>query len=304
LFDGRFRKAVEDGVAPVGSSLGARRLKPDHLTAAGLVMAVACAVAVGSGHLLVGFVLLILSALPDLLDGAVAKATGLASTRGAFFDSVSDRVTDSLVLGAIAWHLSATRGHAMMLAVGVLGTSTLISYERAKAESLGFDAKGGLMERAERVIALCIGLAFPVLLVPVLWVMLVLTGATAVQRFVKVWRQAPGPAGGAAAVGPLAGPASAPAPTVDLTSGPPERRTTGMPRSRGLGAAARDRLNPDGERGAVPSRWREWREAAALRSSRATPDSSRWRDRRRTPSRHRRAGTAERPWRLRDRTRP
>ena len=66
----------------------------------------------------------------------------------------------------------------------------LISYERAKAESLGFDARGGLMERAERIIALGVGLLFDSLLIAVLWVMLVLTLVTAVQRFVKVWQQA------------------------------------------------------------------------------------------------------------------
>jgi CDP-diacylglycerol--glycerol-3-phosphate 3-phosphatidyltransferase len=65
----------------------------------------------------------------------------------------------------------------------------LITYERARAESLGFQARGGLMERAERLVLLGVGLAFDIL-VPVLWVMLVLTAITAIQRFVKVWRQA------------------------------------------------------------------------------------------------------------------
>ncbi|MBV9412078.1 MAG: hypothetical protein JO148_10820, partial [Acidimicrobiia bacterium] len=68
--------------------------------------------------------------------------------------------------------------------------SMLISYERARAEALGFQARGGLMERAERMFLLGVGLAFGVVLVPVLWVMLVLTSFTAVQRFVRVWRQA------------------------------------------------------------------------------------------------------------------
>jgi CDP-diacylglycerol--glycerol-3-phosphate 3-phosphatidyltransferase len=61
---------------------------------------------------------------------------------------------------------------------------------RAKAESLGFDAKGGIMERAERILVLAFGLLFPQLLIGTLWVMLVLTAITAGQRFVKVWRQA------------------------------------------------------------------------------------------------------------------
>jgi len=71
-----------------------------------------------------------------MLDGAVAKASGTASNRGAFFDSTADRVSDSLFLGGIAWYLASTKGaHAAMLPFAVLGVSTLVSYERAKAES-------------------------------------------------------------------------------------------------------------------------------------------------------------------------
>ena len=68
-----------------------------------------------------------------------------------------------------------------MLAFAVLAVSTLISYMRAKAEIYGLDAKGGLMERAERIIVICVGLVIAPLLVPVLWVMLALTSLTAVQ---------------------------------------------------------------------------------------------------------------------------
>ena len=191
MFDGRWRAGVEQGVKPVGTALRRTGITADHLTATGLVMAGATAVAIGSGRLLLGCVLLGLAAIPDLLDGAVAKASGTASSRGAFFDSVADRVTDSLILGGIAWHLAVSEGGlAPMLPFAVLGTSTLISYERAKAESLGYSAKGGLMERAERIITIGVGLAFPVLLMPVLWLMLALTSLTAVQRFAKVWKQA------------------------------------------------------------------------------------------------------------------
>jgi len=191
LFDGRWRKSVERGVQPLGSALHRTGIRADHLTATGVVMAGAAAVAIGSGRLFLGLALVGASALPDLLDGAVAKADGTASKRGAFFDSVADRVTDSLLLGGIAWYLASTDGGtAAVLPFAVLAVSFLISYERAKAESLGFDGRGGLMERAERIIAIAAGLAFPVLLVPVLWALLALTGLTAVQRFVKVWRQA------------------------------------------------------------------------------------------------------------------
>jgi CDP-diacylglycerol--glycerol-3-phosphate 3-phosphatidyltransferase len=96
-----------------------------------------------------------------------------------------------LLFGGVAWYFAADdRGVLTLLPVAVMGLSTLISYQRAKAESLGLEAKGGLMERAERIILLCLGLLIPVLLVPILWVMLVLTAFTAVQRFVRVWNQA------------------------------------------------------------------------------------------------------------------
>lgn len=182
---------VDEGVKPVGTALRRTGISADHLTGVGLVMAGATAVAIGSGHLFIGLILLALAAIPDLLDGAVAKASGTSSQRGAFFDSVADRVTDSLVLGGVAWHLAVTRGGvASILPFAVLGASALISYERAKAESLGYSAKGGLMERAERIVLLAVGLALPVVLIPVLWLMLATTLLTAVQRFVKVWKQA------------------------------------------------------------------------------------------------------------------
>lgn len=194
LFDGRFRQGVDRVVSPVGETLKRTRLSPDHLTGLGLVLAVPAAAAIAVGRLGLGLGLLIASAVPDLLDGALAKASGRASVRGAFFDSVADRVTDALVLGGVAWYLqSRHHGHAAVLPFAVLAVSMLVSYERAKAESLGLEAKGGLMERAERVVVLCAGLAFSVALVPLLWAMLALTSITAVQRFVKVWRQASAP---------------------------------------------------------------------------------------------------------------
>ena len=191
MFDGRFRATVDKSVKPIGTGLRRTGITADHLTLAGLVLALACALTIAAGHPLAGLFLLVAAALPDLLDGAVAKASGTASPRGAYFDSVSDRVTDTLVLGGIAWYLAGRDGgHAALLPLAVLGSSTLISYQRAKAESLGYQAKGGLMERAERIVALSFGLLLPFLLVPILWVMLALTVVTNVQRFVKVWKQA------------------------------------------------------------------------------------------------------------------
>jgi CDP-diacylglycerol--glycerol-3-phosphate 3-phosphatidyltransferase len=191
MFDGRFRAEAERTLKPVGAQIKRTGIRADHLTLLGIAMAAAAAVAIGSGALRAGLVLLILTALPDVLDGAVAKASGTASPRGAFFDSVADRFTDALLLLGVAWYLADTQpGRIALLPMAVLGASMLISYERAKAEALGYNAKGGLMERAERLIALGFGLLFNQLLVPILWVMLVLTLVTAAQRFHKVWMQA------------------------------------------------------------------------------------------------------------------
>lgn len=194
MFDNQFRSQAEQKLRPIGSNLQRLGVTANHLTVLGVLMAGGAAVAIGAGALRLGLVLVVLTALPDVLDGAVAKASGTASPRGAFFDSVCDRLTDALMLGGVAWYLAGDNpGRIAILPMAVLGASMLISYERAKAESLGFDAKGGLMERAERIVALCFGLLFNQLLIAVLWVMLALTLLTAVQRFVKVWRQAGAP---------------------------------------------------------------------------------------------------------------
>jgi CDP-diacylglycerol---glycerol-3-phosphate 3-phosphatidyltransferase len=191
MFDGKFRGPVDRAVKPIGQGLRKTGLTPDHLTVVGLLVGIGAAVAIGAGQLRLGLVLVILAALPDLLDGALAKASGAASERGAFFDSTVDRITDAVLLGGIAWYFASTQSpYLVLLPFAVSSVAQVISYQRAKAESLGLDAKGGLMERAERIIALCLGLLFEPLLIPILWIMLVLSSITAVQRFVKVWRQA------------------------------------------------------------------------------------------------------------------
>lgn len=194
MLDGQFRSSIEKGLKPVGQNLKRTGISPDHLTALGVVMAGIAAVSIGAGNLHLGLLFLVLAGVPDALDGAVAKASGTASPRGAFFDSVADRISDALLFGGVAWYFASSRpGLLVMLPVGVLATSLVISYERAKAEALGYAAKGGIMERAERLILLGLGLLFDVLLVPVLVLMLVLTTFTVGQRFVKVWRQASSP---------------------------------------------------------------------------------------------------------------
>ncbi|MEI7618249.1 MAG: CDP-alcohol phosphatidyltransferase family protein [Actinomycetota bacterium] len=191
MFDGKLRAPVDKAVRPIGALLRRTGLSPDHLTILGVLVAIGAGFAIGSGHLLLGFALVILAALPDLFDGALAKASNQVSQRGAFFDSVIDRVTDAILFSGVAYFYAAGK-HPLnsMLPFGIMAISAVISYERAKAESLGLEAKGGIMERAERIILLLLGLLITPLLLPILWVMLVLCFVTAVQRFIKVWKQA------------------------------------------------------------------------------------------------------------------
>ena len=192
MLDRRWRGSVERGLGPVGEQFRRMGVTPDALTIFGLVASAAAAVLIGSGHHGWAVVAVIVAGVSDLLDGAIARGSGQASPRGAFFDSVADRVSDALLLGGCAWWLAGESPHLPVLAFAVAAFSMVISYERARAEALGINARGGLMERAERFVFLSVGLAFGIL-VPILWIMLVLTAFTAADRFRRVYRQADRP---------------------------------------------------------------------------------------------------------------
>jgi len=189
MLDTRWRAGVERGLRPAGTRLRQLGISADQITLLGLAASVACGLVVAAGRLGWGAFFLALSGMTDVLDGAVAKSGGTAGPRGAFFDSVCDRVSDGVVLGGAAWYYAGREPHLSVLAFAVAMCSLLVSYERSRAESLGFNGKGGLMERAERMVVLGLGLTFGHL-TPALWVLAGLTALTVVQRFLLVWRQA------------------------------------------------------------------------------------------------------------------
>jgi CDP-diacylglycerol---glycerol-3-phosphate 3-phosphatidyltransferase len=243
-------QAVEQPAAKRGPQLGLRLhrlgVKADHITTLGLVLAAGTAVIIGMRWLLLGVALIIVGGLMDALDGAVAKAAGSASKRGAFFDSTSDRVADGLIFGGVAWYLAAGKHPELaLLPFAIFGAGTVISYERAKAESLGYSGKGGLMERAERLILLGVALTFYWVMIPLLWLLLALTAGTAAWRFMKVWAQA----------------------TAEMKGEPVATPVVARWRT-----------------GRVESRWRAWREGALGGTPgadrRARTPASRWRSRR------------------------
>lgn len=195
LLDGTWRRPIDAAVAPFGRGFRRLGVRADHLTGLGCVLAAVSGVLMATGHVIWALVAGLAAVLPDLLDGAVAKASGTTSKRGAYFDSVADRVSDTFLFIGVAWYLTdRDGGHAGFVAIGALAAAYIVSYQRAKAESMGYNAKGGLLERAERSALLGVSVAFAApLLVPGMWLIFVLSVITAGQRFVKVWKQAEAP---------------------------------------------------------------------------------------------------------------
>jgi CDP-diacylglycerol--glycerol-3-phosphate 3-phosphatidyltransferase len=167
-------------------------ITPNMLTLFGLVLNIAVAALLATGHLVAGGVMIIVAGLFDMLDGALAKITNRVSAFGAFLDSVVDRYSEAVVLlGLLLYYyqqLSIQRVTEVVLIYAILFGSVMISYTRARAEGLNIKNEVGLMARPERIILLAVGLLFnTVLLIPVLWVLAIGTQITAIQRIVHVW---------------------------------------------------------------------------------------------------------------------
>jgi CDP-diacylglycerol--glycerol-3-phosphate 3-phosphatidyltransferase len=150
------------------------------------------------GHISTGGWFLGITALFDVLDGMVARATGRSTGFGAFYDSTLDRVADAAVRGGLAVFYATSPRHAsvpmlVVALVGIIG-GFLVSYTRARAEALGIDAKVGFMQRPERVVLLSapqafFGLALDGWVLAAIVITLTVTSwATAVQRVITVYR--------------------------------------------------------------------------------------------------------------------
>lgn len=178
------------------------RISPDAVTIGGtLGVCVGALAFFPRGELLWGTLFIAAFAFADNLDGAMARLQGRESKWGAFLDSVLDRVGDAAIFAGLAlWY--AGRGDdlrvtALLLAVLALGQ--IVSYVRAKAESLGFTAKGGVAERAERLVLILLAtgwgglLDLPILIEIVLWLLVAGSAWTIVHRARQVHTQAAAP---------------------------------------------------------------------------------------------------------------
>lgn len=184
----RVRGRIERFIDPVGRSLAKLGLTPTWLTMMGLFLTIAGAVLVANQLYVLGALIALGGSSLDGLDGSVARARGTASASGALLDSVADRMGETAMWAGLAFALS-DRPRLSLLCVVSLGAALLVSYVRAKAESMGADGRGGIMGRFERVVLLSIGLFFIEIIEPVLWIMAITTWITVLQRFYRSWKQ-------------------------------------------------------------------------------------------------------------------
>jgi soluble lytic murein transglycosylase len=180
----RHREWVRLWSDPVGRALFRLRLRPNHLTVIGLVVSFFAAGGFIAGHVRWAGGLLLLAGLCDLLDGSLARASGQVTAFGAFLDSVIDRYSDIIVLlGIVVLFARMPHARGALVAMAGLVGSVMVSYTKARAESIGVECNVGVMERPERMICLVAG-AILDLLEPALWVLAVLANLTAIQRIV------------------------------------------------------------------------------------------------------------------------
>ncbi len=186
-------------ISPVARLLLRLNVSPDAVTVVGTVGVVVAALwFFPQGELLVGVLVITAFVFSDLLDGTMARMSGQTSSWGAFLDSTLDRMGDSAIFGGLVLYYAYVVESEVLAALALycLVTGWLTSYTRARAESLGYEAKGGIAARADRLVSVLVAAGLsdmfdvPVLLEVVLWLLAVASTVTVVQRILTVRRQA------------------------------------------------------------------------------------------------------------------
>src|SRR4029077_2024894 len=194
MFTTRFEAWVRRHAEALMKALGRLPVTPNQITVVGTLLTFVAAVLVAAGQLRWGGVVLALAGTFDILDGALARSTRRSYPYGAFLDSTLDRYSEGAVYLGLAVYFAGTPGPyqkwLIFATVAALAGSFLVSYVRARAQSLGFTCATGLFQRPERVVVTVIGLIFGgVVLYGVVFLLAILTNLTALQRIREVWLQ-------------------------------------------------------------------------------------------------------------------
>lgn len=194
MFTGRFEAWVRRHAEALMSAVRRLPVTPNQITFVGLVLTFVASVLAALGHLRWAGVVLIFAGTFDILDGALARSSGRSYPYGAFLDSTLDRYSEGAIYIGLAAYFASTDGPLqrwlLLATVAALAGSFLVSYVRARAQSLGFTCESGLFKRPERVVVTVVGLIFGgVVLTFVVFLLAILTNLTALQRIREVWLQ-------------------------------------------------------------------------------------------------------------------
>lgn len=188
------RASVSKVTEPIGRGLLRLGLTPDGVTVLGTLGVVGGSIGlIATGHLLAGTIVVTVFVLFDLFDGAMARVRGFGTAFGVVLDASCDRIADAALFGSIAFYAfayaqSTPLGIAALLA---LGSGQVVSYIKARADSVGLRIGGAIAERAERNVLGLVGtgvagLGVPYVLQTLLWVLAAASVVTVVQRLVQV----------------------------------------------------------------------------------------------------------------------
>ena len=173
----------------VVSALAATGLTPNMFTFLALAVNSWAAAMFAMGKFHRAAAILFLAGFLDMADGQVARRVGRVTAFGAFLDSTLDRYSDlALYMGLVVYYTLIGRGFYMTLAAVAMASSFMVSYSRARAESLIPSCKVGFMERPERLVLLIMGGAFN-RMAPVLWVIAVISTLTVIHRVIYTWQE-------------------------------------------------------------------------------------------------------------------
>ena len=194
MFTTRFEAWVRRHAEALITALGRTPLTPNQVTVVGFGLTLLAAGLVAYGQLRWAGVVLIFAGTCDILDGALARSTRASYPYGAFLDSTLDRYSEGVIyLGLCAYFLTIggpLQRWLVLATLAALAGSFLVSYVRARAQSLGFTCKSGLFQRPERVVVTVAGLLIggPFLYL-VVFLLAIVTNITALQRIREVWLQ-------------------------------------------------------------------------------------------------------------------
>jgi phosphatidylglycerophosphate synthase len=167
---------------------------PNQLTLAGLAFSFLSGWIYASGHFFLGALVLILGSFGDMLDGPLARLTNRSSKFGAFLDSTVDRYSDFFLFGGVAlFYARNDQVGTFLIVMGIIMGAYVTSYTKARAENFIESCSVGTFERPERLIVLAFGSILYPLMPVALWILLIGTNATAIQRILFTKKQLPEP---------------------------------------------------------------------------------------------------------------